>query len=107
MIKEIQDPFFELQTWYNQQCDGDWEHEFGIKIDTLDNPGWFLIIDLIGTDLENETFYEIDKSVSPTDWIQCNVRNNQYQAFGGTMNLREMVNSFVKWKNEIKMNKKF
>ncbi|MFE2849501.1 Imm53 family immunity protein, partial [Streptomyces scopuliridis] len=29
-----------LQNWYTQQCDGDWEHEWGVKIATLDNPGW-------------------------------------------------------------------
>jgi len=28
-----------LQEWYLEQCNGDWEHEFGIKIETLDNPG--------------------------------------------------------------------
>jgi len=25
-----------LQDWYLAQCNGDWEHEFGIKIDTLE-----------------------------------------------------------------------
>lgn len=29
-----------LQKWYKSQCDGDWEHEYGIKIETVDNPGW-------------------------------------------------------------------
>jgi hypothetical protein len=29
-----------IQQWYVSQCDGDWEHECGIKITTLDNPGW-------------------------------------------------------------------
>ncbi|MFE4959105.1 Imm53 family immunity protein [Streptomyces sp. NPDC056653] len=28
-----------LQNRYAQQCDGDWEHEWGVKIATLDNPG--------------------------------------------------------------------
>ena len=35
-----------LQNWYAAQCDGDWEHQNGIKIETIDNPGWHLIIDL-------------------------------------------------------------
>ena len=38
-----------LQQWYAEQCNGDWEHEFGIKIETLDNPGWSLEIDLAKT----------------------------------------------------------
>ena len=36
----------QLENWYNSRCDGDWEHEFGIKIDTLDNPGWKITIDI-------------------------------------------------------------
>jgi hypothetical protein len=30
----------ELQVWYGAQCNGSWEHTYGIKIETLDNPGW-------------------------------------------------------------------
>jgi hypothetical protein len=28
-----------LHRWYAAQCDGDWEHEFGIRLTTPDNPG--------------------------------------------------------------------
>lgn len=35
-----------LQNWYKSQCDGDWEHYYGIKIETLDNPGWDVSIDI-------------------------------------------------------------
>jgi len=38
-----------LQDWYAAQCDGDWAHEFGIKIGTLHNPGWSVQIDLAET----------------------------------------------------------
>lgn len=30
----------QLQNWYKSQCDGIWEHEYGLDISTLDNPGW-------------------------------------------------------------------
>lgn len=29
-----------LERWYASQCDDNWEHSYGIRIDTLDNPGW-------------------------------------------------------------------
>lgn len=38
------DVFQWLQEWYIQNCDGDWEHCYGIKIGTLDNPGWSIDI---------------------------------------------------------------
>jgi hypothetical protein len=40
-----------LQNWYAAQCDGNWEHAWGIKIDTLDNPGWTVTIYLHDTPL--------------------------------------------------------
>jgi hypothetical protein len=39
-----------LQTWYSSHCDGEWEHDFGVQIGTLHNPGWTLRIDLTGTE---------------------------------------------------------
>lgn len=28
-----------LERWYAAQCNGDWEHTYGVKIGYLDNPG--------------------------------------------------------------------
>ena len=41
-----------LQRWYSSQCDGDWEHQLGVEITTLDNPGWLVRIELRHTPLE-------------------------------------------------------
>ena len=38
----------DLAKWYTAQCNGEWEHSCGLKIDTLDNPGWIVTIDLKG-----------------------------------------------------------
>jgi Immunity protein 53 len=46
----------ELQQWYQSQCNGDWEHTYGVKIDTLDNPGWSVTIELADTYLYGRTF---------------------------------------------------
>lgn len=40
------DPLKGLQDWYCSQCNGDWEHGYGVSIETLDNPGWSLKIEL-------------------------------------------------------------
>jgi len=44
-----------LQNWYAKQCNGDWEHMQGVKIETSDNPGWFIKVDLEFTPLHNKT----------------------------------------------------
>ena len=38
-----------LSDWYESNCNDDWEHGYGVKIETLDNPGWLVQIDLFGT----------------------------------------------------------
>ncbi|MBY0204438.1 Imm53 family immunity protein [Paenibacillus cucumis (ex Kampfer et al. 2016)] len=30
-----------IQHRYDQNCDGEWEHVYGVKIQTIDNPGWY------------------------------------------------------------------
>jgi hypothetical protein len=40
-----------LQHWFIANCNGDWEHQSGIAISTLDNPGWSIDIDVEGTAL--------------------------------------------------------
>ena len=38
-----------LEAWYRKHCGGDWEHQHGVELGTLDNPGWRLAVDLEGT----------------------------------------------------------
>jgi hypothetical protein len=45
-----------LGEWFEHQCDGDWEHQLGVRIETLDNPGWSFRVDLTGTTLSEEAF---------------------------------------------------
>lgn len=45
-----------LMNWYVRECNNDWEHSYGVKIDTLDNPGWTIEIDLRETSLEGRSF---------------------------------------------------
>lgn len=45
-----------LQEWYSENCNGDWEHSDGIRIATLDNPGWSIKISLLDTSIESKAF---------------------------------------------------
>jgi hypothetical protein len=87
-----------LQEWYFDQCNGDWEHEFGVKIDTLDNPGWVVTIDLIETEWENKNFDKIDKQINENNWIQCNVKDGKFIGAGGPKNLTDIIRIFIEWK---------
>lgn len=39
-MQDAGDVLGRLERWYAAQCNGDWEHTYGITIETLDNPGW-------------------------------------------------------------------
>lgn len=90
-------PIDELQLWFSAQCDGDWEHSYGVSIGTLDNPGWFVRIDLSDTLLEDEVFPPFESSPSESRWIRCEVKDLQFQGFGDETRLLEIVQRFIDW----------
>jgi hypothetical protein len=59
-----------LQLWYRKQCDESWEHQYGVSIDTLDNPGWTVVIDLVDTDLQSMQMALIVEDRDEDDWLQ-------------------------------------
>ena len=62
-----------LQDWTKSQIDGDWEHELGISISMLDNPGWILSADVsnYGDFLKETKPLGRDNDV---DWIDFEIR---------------------------------
>jgi hypothetical protein len=92
-----------LQQWYLDQCDEDWEHQFGVAIDTLDNPGWIVRIDLKGTELEDKPFEPVrygmveDSDVEHLDWIDCKIESGKFVAAAGPTKLEEALDVFLTW----------
>ena len=91
------DDFLWLQQWYQDNCDGDWEHTYGICIKNLDTPGWSLTIDLNDTDLEYANLQDIKINRSEEDWIFCEVKDTQFEARCGVRNLPEALKIFRHW----------
>ncbi|MEM9781709.1 MAG: Imm53 family immunity protein [Pseudomonadota bacterium] len=56
-----------LQAWYLTQSDGGWQHQCGVTIETLDNPGWHVEIDLTGTDPADRPFVVIAHGIPGHD----------------------------------------
>jgi len=93
---------FDLQEWYASQCDGNWEHGFGIRIDTLDNPGWSLNINLMETELEGVPFSELKENYEDErDWLICSVRDNSFDGRGGPFRLERMIQIFLAWARSV------
>ena len=93
-----EDDFLWFQQWYQNNCNGDWEHDSRIHLETIDNPGWSLTIDLEDTELESKNFQEInDIHRSEEDWTVCSVKNTKFEAYGGVENLPGILKVFRYW----------
>lgn len=85
-----------LCKWYSAQCDGEWEHRYGLRIETLDNPGWIIRIDLNGIALEaarHEPGLVVSRSES--DWIHASIESNRFTLACGPGNLEEAIVYFL------------
>jgi hypothetical protein len=87
-----------LEDWYEAQCDAEWEHHYGVKIDTLDNPGWTVQIDLNGTrygEIQNQDL--VDHRAPESDWIVCHIKDGKFIGNGGPKQLGRILQIFRKW----------
>ncbi|CCD84764.1 conserved protein of unknown function [Bradyrhizobium sp. ORS 285] len=97
-MRDQREPLKVLQDWYASQCDGQWEHQYGIKIDTLDSPGWALRIDLVDTELAERPFTEVKvQGDEDDDWCHCRVRGAVFEAFCGPHHLGDVISIFLAW----------
>jgi hypothetical protein len=86
-----------LQAWFVEQCNGDWEHDEGISIGTLDNPGWWVKINLEDTALAGLSYEDSEIHRSEDDWCVTRVAGNTFHADRGPTNLAEALHSFRAW----------
>ena len=67
-----------IQAWYAARCDGDWEHAYGLTIETLDNPGWAIRIDLFGTPDAARSFDQREIRRDENDWLVYEVEGERF-----------------------------
>ena len=85
----------QLSAWFRSNCDGDWEHQHGIQIGTLDNPGWYLRVALEGTPMAGAALPRRLVERTEDDWISLEVKDGMFLAYGGPGNLLEMIRAFI------------
>ncbi|MDP3277575.1 MAG: immunity 53 family protein [Deltaproteobacteria bacterium] len=87
----------ELQQWYALHCEGGWEHGSGIRIETIDNPGWLIRIDLAGTELQSEDFDPIVTTTNDAGWADIRIRDGVWQAACDPVGLDAAIGTFLEW----------
>jgi len=86
-----------IEAWYASQCDEEWEHRWGVQIETLDNPGWIVRVDLTGTPLEDASFDRSENMDSADAWLECRTQDGQWVGAGGPGMLRRILAEFLAW----------
>ncbi len=93
----------ELGDWLARHCDGEWEHQYGVVIESCDNPGWWVKVDLVGTDLEGRPFEAVVRgdvigNASPQPpWLHCYAHDGVWNGAGDLSTLSEILEIFVAW----------
>ena len=85
-----------ISNWYLQNCDGNWEHDLGIIIETLDNPGWSITIDTADTPVKLKDKPWVLQENSPKDWYGYKILNGKFEASGDPTKLQFLLNVFQK-----------
>ena len=98
------DELARLERWYESRCDGQWEHEKGVSIQSSDNPGWWVRIDIdkeptrSGGDqvleILGEPPSEKNGNIGSKRWMLCQVREGKFDAAGDAMQLRSIISCF-------------
>lgn len=83
-----------LQNWLQSECNGDWEHGYGFRLETLDNPGWTFEADLAETQWSEIVIARQIVERTESDWLQHEIADGKYIACGGVFNLTEMLQNF-------------
>ncbi len=94
--------------WYSENCDGDWEHQYGVSVTTMDNPGWDVKIDVAETilcDLQVQEEYEGPRTpmeLLPAigydvhfDWYKIWIEGGMYRAYCSPRRLGFVLDRFL------------
>lgn len=97
------DDLSKLAHWFARHCDGDWEQQRGISVQSTDNPGWWIKIDLKRTALAERPFAEVSEGVdgkgfpAAARWLHCHVQDELWHGAGDPTRLAEIIGRFLAW----------
>ena len=85
-----------LLRWFQSHCDGDWEHDDGIMIETLDNPGWSIRIRIEGTELEGRVtpWVRLHDDSDEHVWLYWHSSGTEFRAACGPTDLPRALAAF-------------
>jgi len=91
-----------LEDWYAKRCNGEWEHQNGVTIETLDNPGWKIRIDIGMTELASSSFGKVEVIDKANGiWFECSIADSVFEGFGSPNSLGLLLRQFLDWATSV------
>ena len=90
-----------LARWYESNCNGTWEHGHGVRLTTVDNPGWHVEINVKDTPLGDSPFVtREDEYTHEREWLRCWKEGATFQIACGPGRLEDGLKIFLDWAEE-------
>lgn len=86
-----------LDDWYQSQCNGEWEHQQGVRLKSLENPGWQLTIKLAGTTAVNTRPQQLRLETQNGGWLACSIAAECFEGSGDPHKLEQIIGVFRRW----------
>ncbi len=83
--------------WYQSNATVFSSNAEAVKINTLDNPGWLVKVDLAGTELENLQLENFEVDRGDSDWCQSFLRDHVFVGAGDPSRLQEILGRFLEF----------
>jgi hypothetical protein len=90
-----------LQRWLLENC-GDDPPEGLISIESTDDPGWSVLVDLSHTPLAERPFDPVEEDEDPAAglrWISCSVYDGMWSGVCDAGQLPRVLDIFLDWAN--------
>lgn len=86
-----------LENWFSEVCDGSWEHDNGIIIETIDNPGWRVEISLEDTPWEKLSCPDRTIDCGEDNWVHIIKKQGRIVAASSCLNLDLVIGIIREW----------
>jgi immunity protein 53 of polymorphic toxin system len=83
----------EILEWFSDNCNGDWEHQNGFSIESLDNPGVAISVDLAPILMIPDKIILSDL-VSENSWISIRIKNDKFLVACSVDRFEEAIKNF-------------
>lgn len=86
-----------LQLWYHSQCDGDWEHQYGVTMTLKKSEEWEFDIDLTYTEMQGIHLSDAEQSDPEGGWLRWRSDGWHFRAECSRKNVIAVIAEFRTW----------